>query len=139
MATTQNPDVQWHGTADNEMMRRVRQWLDEGRPLAWLPILSSENFPKVPRDILYYAEQCPERHCWIIQRIEDFLHIPEGITGWVLPQGDLDTDVVVGLWEDTLHFCSVIDRRTGEPQTLQTGRAWEIEAGSAAPAAPTQG
>ena len=119
--------VQWHGTADNPMMQRVQQWLGEGRTLAWLPIFSTENFPTIPQDVLYYAEQSPERHCWIIRQVEDFLMIPDGITGWLLPEGDLDTEVVVGLWEDTLHFCSAIDRRTGEPQTLQTGRCWDTD------------
>jgi hypothetical protein len=127
MNASQNPNCQWIGAADNEMMRCVRQWLDEGRTLAWLPIYSPENFPEVPRDILYYTEQCPERHVWLIERVEDFLNLPEGITGWVLPEGDLDTPVAVGLWDDTLHFVQVVDRHTGEPQTLQTGRAWEVE------------
>lgn len=127
MTNSQNPNVQWNGTADNEMMQRVQRWLENGRTLAWLPILSSENFPEIPKDILYYAEQAPKRHCWFINCVEDFLQIPDGITGWLLPEGDIDTDVVVGLWEDTLHFCKVVDSRNGEPQTLQTGRAWEIE------------
>jgi hypothetical protein len=120
------PAVQWHGAADNPMMQRVQQWLAEGRTLAWLPILNTENFPEVPPEVLYDAKQCPQRHCWFIRQAEDFLTIPDGITGWLLPDGDLDTDVVVGLWEDTLRFCRVVDRSTGLPQTLQTGRAWEI-------------
>lgn len=127
MTTSISPTMQWHGAADNVMMQRVKQWLADGRTLAWLPIFSSDNFPDIPKGILYDAEQSPERHCWLIHRVEDFLQIPEGITGWVLPEGDINTEVVVGLWEDTLHFVKVIDRRTGEPQTLQTGRAWEID------------
>ena len=120
------PAPQWIGAADNEMMQRVQKWLADGRTLAWLPILSRENFPEVPPDILYYAEQCPERHAWFINHVDDFLNIPDGITGWLLPEGDKDTDVVVGLWEDKLHFLSAIDKRTGERQTLQGGRNWEV-------------
>lgn len=131
MTHPDSPGVQWHGTTDNPMMQRVQQWLAEGRTLAWLPILSTENFSEVPPDVLYQAEQCPQRHCWFIRQVEDFMNIPDGITGWLLPDGDLDTDVVVGLWEDTVHFCSATDRRTGEPQTLQTGRLWEVEPGVA--------
>jgi hypothetical protein len=116
---------QWVGTANNEAMQRVQQWLSEGRTLAWLPIWSQENFPTIPKHLLYHAEQCPTRHVWLIKTVDDFLNIPDGITGWLLPEGDKDTDIVVGLWEDTLHFLKAVDKRTGEPQTLQKGRAWE--------------
>jgi hypothetical protein len=117
--------TQWIGAADNEPMQRVQQWLAEGRTLAWLPIWSRENFPNVPPQVLYAADQCPERHVWLINTVEDFLQIPDGITGWLLPKGDKDTDIVVGLWNDTLHFLKVVDKRTGEPQTLKTGKTWE--------------
>lgn len=127
MNTTHSPQAQWHGTADNPMMQSVQQWLAGGRRLAWLPIFNSENFPGIDPEILFYAEQSPQRHCWFINHVDDFLTIPEGITGWLLPDGDVDTDVAVGLWDDTVHFCSVTDRRTGEPQTPQTGRPWEVE------------
>lgn len=127
MTDLDSPAVQWHGATDNPMMQRLQQWLAEGRTLAWLPILSTENFPEVPSTVLHQAELNPQRHCWLIEQVEDFLSIPEGISGWVLPKGDLDTDVVVGLWEDTLRFCRVVDRQTGLLQTLQTGRAWEVD------------
>lgn len=129
MTDLDSPAVQWHGTADNPMMQRVQQWLAEGRTLAWVPILNAENFPEVPPCVLHQAELNPQRHCWLIEQVEDFLAIPQGITGWVLPKGELDTDVVVGLWEETLRFCRVVDRRTGLRQTLQTGRAWEVDPG----------
>lgn len=116
---------QWIGSADNEGMKRVKAWLAKGRTLAWLPILSRENFPNVPPQVLYAADQSPERHVWLIEKVEDFLQIPDGITGWLLADGDKDTDIVVGLWDDTLHFLKVVDKRTGQPQTLKTGKAWE--------------
>lgn len=131
MNPADSPQAQWHGTSDNPMMQRVQQWLADGRRLAWLPIFSPKNFPGIDPEILFYAEQSPQRHCWFIDQVDDFQIIPEGITGWLLPDGEVDTDVVVGLWEDTVHFCSVTDRRTGQPQTLQTGRAWEVEPGVA--------
>lgn len=127
MNPSDSPQAQWRGTADNPMMQRVQQWLANGRTLAWLPILNTENFPEVPPEVLHQAELSPRRHCWYIRQAEDFLTIPDGITGWLLPDGDLDTDVVVGLWDYTVHFCSAADRRTGEPQTLQTGRCWDTE------------
>ena len=50
------------------------------------------------------------------------MRLPPGITGWLLPEGDGDTDMVVGLWDGTAHFLSARDHRTGEQQTLMTGR-----------------
>lgn len=123
--TKTNHEFQWVGSANNEAMQRVQRWLAEGRTLAWIPILSRENFPNVPPELLYYADQNPKRHVWLIDTVEDFLKIPDGITGWLMPDGDKDTDIVVGLWEDAVHFLKAVDKRTGEPQTLQTGRAWE--------------
>lgn len=131
MNTTRSPQTQWHGAADNPMMQRVQQWLADGRRLAWLPIFNSENFPDIDPETLFYAEQSPQRHCWFIDHEDDFLTLPDGITGWLLPDGAVDTDVAVGLWDDTVHFCIMADRHTGEPQTLRTGRAWEIEPGVA--------
>lgn len=122
MTNSDFPNAQWNGDPDNDMLLRVQQWLKDGRPLFWLPIFSTENFPGIPRELLYYAEQSSERFCWVIKRIDDLLDIPDGITGWLLPEGDTDTDVVVGLWEGALSFCKVIDRRNGEPQTLQSAR-----------------
>lgn len=127
MQPTDSMTLKWHGATDNPMMQLVLQWLADGRTLAWLPIWNTENFPEVPPEVLYRAEQCPQRHCWCIDQVEDFLTIPEGITGWLLPDGDVDTDVVVGLWNDTVHFCSATDRHTGKQQTLQTGKAWEVD------------
>jgi hypothetical protein len=131
MSASQSPNCEWHGSADNEMMRRVKKWLDDGRTLAWLPIWSSENFPEVPYEILYQADQCPERHVWLIEHVEEFLNIPDGITGWLLPVGEKDTDVVVGLWENTLHFVTAVDKRTGETQSLRTGAAWAVDESNA--------
>jgi hypothetical protein len=125
MTNSDPSSAQWIGAADNEMIQRVQQWLADGRTLAWLPILSRENFPEVSPDILYYADQCPERHVWFIKQVDDFLQIPDSITGWLLPEGDKDTDIVVGLWEDKLHFLKAIDKHTGQPQSLQDGRTWE--------------
>jgi hypothetical protein len=53
--------------------------------------------------------------------------LPPGITGWLLPEGDDDTDMVVAVWEGFAHFLSVRDLRTGEPQTLMSGRNREME------------
>lgn len=118
--------TQWVGAADDEQMQRVHKWFAEGRTLAWLPILSRENFPDVPLEVLFYAERCPDRHVWLIEKEEDFLQIPDGITGWLMRKGDKDTDIVVGLWEDALRFVKVIDTYTGAPLTMLSGKVWEV-------------
>ena len=125
LPNTESPTVQWIGEPNNEMLLRVQQWLKNGRNLSWRPIFSAENFPGIPWQVLCYAEQSSESFYWVIKQIDDLLGIPDGITGWLLPEGDTDTDVVVGLWEGTLTFCKVVDRRNGEPQTLQSARTPE--------------
>ncbi len=122
MINTDSKNVQWNGEPNNEMLLRVQQWLKDGGTLFWLPIFSADNFPGIPWQLLYYAEQSSDRSCWIVKRIDDLLYIPDGITGWLLPEGDTDTDVVVGLWEGALSFCKAVDSRNGKPQTLQSAR-----------------
>ena len=134
MTASPNPNVQWHGTANNEMMLRVQQWLKDGRTFSWRPIFSAENFPGIPWQVLCYAEQSSECLFWVIKQVDDLLAIPDGITGWLLPDGDTDTDVVVGQWEGTLTFCKVVDRRNGDPQTLQSARIPEPGPVEATPA-----
>jgi len=112
---------------ENEAMRRAQQWFAEGRHLSWLPIFSQANFPGVPIDILEWADRAPFQSAWPISRLEDFMGLPPGITGWLLPEGNDDTDMVVAVWEGFAHFLSVRDLRTGEPQTLMSGRNREME------------
>jgi hypothetical protein len=112
---------------ENEAMRRTQQWFAEGRRLSWLPIFSQTNFPGVPIDILQWADRALFQSAWPISRLEDFMRLPPGITGWLLPEGDEDTDTVVTVWEGVAHFLSVRDRRTGEPQTLMSARKREME------------
>ena len=114
-----NNEHEWIGNANNEMKQRVQQWMTEGRTLVWLPIWSRGNFPNIPPRLLQLANKCTERQVMLINAVEDFLKIPQGITGWLLPEGETDTDIVVGLWDSTAHFMKAVDKRTGAPQTLQ--------------------
>ena len=82
---------------DPEVHQRVQQWLASGQLLAWIPILSQENFPDVPPQILQFADQYQEAMRWPIHRPEDLLALPDGITGWLLPADDEDTDVACGV------------------------------------------
>lgn len=120
-----NAPHQWtpHPGANQDMLNTVQGWLRAGRILCWMPIWSRENFPKVPAHILHDATECPERHVWLIVEVDDFLQIPEGITGWLLPEGEKDTDVVCGLWENEVHFMSSSESSTGLRTTLQSDMA----------------
>jgi hypothetical protein len=118
---------------ENATMQRVQQWFAQGRRLAWLPIFSQANFPEVPVEILEWADRGLFQSAWPISRVEDLARLPEGITGWLLPEGDDDTDIVVGLWDGAAYFLGVKDRRTGESQTLMLNRKRELEAQGADP------
>lgn len=101
-----------------EVEQRVQQWLTSGQLLAWIPILSQENFPDVPPQILQFADQHQEVMRWPIRRPEDLLDLPDGVTGWLLPADAEDTDVACGVWNGEVFILGVQDKRTGRKQTL---------------------
>jgi hypothetical protein len=103
---------------DAAVEQRVQQWLASGLLLAWIPILSKENFPGVPPQILQFTDQHQEAMRWPIHRPEDLLALPDGITGWLLPADAEDTDVACGVWNGEVYIMSVQDKRTSRKQTL---------------------
>lgn len=115
---------------DPEVHQRVQQWLASGQLLAWIPILSQENFPDVPPQILQFADQYQEAMRWPIHRPEDLLALPDGITGWLLPADADDTDVACGVWNGEVYILGVQDKRTGRKQTL-LGERFDIATGQA--------
>lgn len=113
---------------DPEVEQRVQQWLASGQLLAWIPILSQENFPDLPPQILQFADQHQEAMRWPIHRPQDLLTLPDGITGWLLPTDAEDTDVACGVWNGEVYILGVQDKRTGRKQTL-LGERFEIATG----------
>lgn len=113
-----------------EVEQRVQGWLASGQLLAWIPILSQENFPDVPPQVLQFADQYQEAMRWPIHRPEDLLALPEGITGWLLPADADDTDVACGVWKGEVYILGVQDKRTGRKQTL-LGECFDIATGQA--------
>ncbi|MBP9217718.1 MAG: hypothetical protein KBD39_06845 [Sterolibacterium sp.] len=113
-----------------EVEQRVQGWLASGELLAWIPILSQENFPDVPPDVLQFADRYQEAMRWPIHRPEDLLTLPEGITGWLLPADSDDTDVACGVWNGEVYILGVQDKRTGRKQTL-LGECFDIATGQA--------
>jgi len=68
-----------------EVEQRVQGWFASGQPLVWIPILSQENFPDVPQQLLEFADHYQEAMRWPIQQIDELLQLPNGITGWLMP------------------------------------------------------
>ena len=130
-STTANPmPIERLGHYDPEVEQRVQQWLASRQLLVWIPILSQENFPDVPPQILQFADQYQEAMRWPIHRPEDLLTLPDGITGWLLPADADDTDVACGVWSGEVYILGVKDKRTGRPQTL-LGERFDVATGQA--------
>ena len=127
-STTDPMPIERLGHYDPEVHQRVQQWLASGQVLAWIPILSQENFPDVPPQILQFADQYQEAMRWPIHRPEDLLALPDGITGWLLPADADDTDVACGVWNGEVYILGVKDKRTGRKQTL-LGERFDIATG----------
>lgn len=117
-STADRMPIERLGHYDPEVHQRVQQWLANGQLLAWIPILSQENFPDVPPNVLQFADRYQEAMRWPIHRPEDLLALPDGITGWLLPADADDTDVACGVWNGEVYIQSVQDKRTGRRQTL---------------------
>jgi hypothetical protein len=115
---------------NQEIEQRVQQWLTSGQLLAWIPILSQENFPDVPPQVLQFADRYQEAMRWPIRRPEDLLALPDGITGWLLSADADDTDVACGVWNGEVYILGVKDKRTGRPQTL-LGERVDVATGQA--------
>lgn len=113
-----------------EVEQRVQQWLASGQLLAWIPILSQENFPGVPPQVLQFADRHQEAMRWPIHCPEDLLALPDGITGWLLQADAEDTDVACGVWNGEVYILGVQDKRTGRQQTL-LGVCFDIATGQA--------
>ena len=58
---------------DPEVAQRVHGWLASGQLLAWIPILSQDNFPGTPPEILQFADRFQESMRWPIHAPEDLL------------------------------------------------------------------
>ena len=106
-----------------EVEQRVQQWLASGQSLAWIPILSQENFPDIPPQILQFADRHQEAMRWPIHRPEDLLSLPDSITGWLLPADAEDADVACGVWNGEVYILGVQDKHTRRSQTLLGKRA----------------
>lgn len=118
IATTGPLPIERLAHYDPAVEQRVQQWLASGQLLAWIPILSQENFPDTPPEVLQFADRFQTALRWPIHRPEDLLTLPEGVTGWLLPFDAENTDVACGVWNGEVYILGVKDKRTGRKQTL---------------------
>lgn len=108
---------------NSEVEQRVNGWFSSGRLMVWIPILSQQNFPRAPLEVLRSAGQYQESMRMPIYSPEDLQLIPDGITGWLMPADAEDTDVACGVWEGEVYIMGVTDQRTGRKRTLMGERA----------------
>jgi hypothetical protein len=101
-----------------EVEQRVLGWLNSGQLLAWIPIISQQNVPYTPPDVLAFVDQYQEELRRPIRQPQDLLNLPEGMTGWLLPIDANDTNVACGVWDGQVYILGITDQRTGKPQTL---------------------
>lgn len=113
-----------------EVEQRVLGWLNSGQLLAWIPIISQQNFPDTPPDVLAFVDQYQEELRWPIRQPQDLLDLPEGMTGWLLPMDADDTDVACGVWDGQVYILGITDQRTGKPQSL-LGERVDVATGQA--------
>ena len=113
-----------------EVEQRVQAWLESGQLMAWIPILSQQNFPGTPPEVLQFADHYQEAMRWPVHRMEDLLQLPNGITGWLMPATASDTDVACGVWNGEVYILGVKDKRNGRKQTLR-GECVNVATGQA--------
>ncbi len=106
------------GPEPDEMERKVSQWLASEKTLIWVPIIDVENSPEGREAAKALAQELEGG--WFIFDETDFLTLPEGIKGWLLPLDAEDTDVICGRWEREVSFMHAKQRRTGELVTFLT-------------------
>ena len=122
-STTDPMPIERLGHYDPAVELRVQQWLASGKLLVWIPIISQANFPDVPPQTLLFADRYQKAMRWPIHCPEDLLALPKGITGWLLPADDDDTDVACGVWNGEVYILGVQDKHAGRSQTLLGERA----------------
>lgn len=111
-----------------EVEQRVQGWFASGQSLVWIPILSQDNFPDTPPEILQWADSRQAAFHVPIGQPSDLLLMPEGVTGWLMPADADDTDVACGVWNGEIYILGVKDQRTGRSQTLQ-GERFDVATG----------
>lgn len=102
------------------MEQTVSRWLAEQTPLLWVPIIDLEDAPGALEAAQELAREMDGG--WLIGQPADFLTLPEGIKGWLLPIEADDTDVACGRWQQEIFFLRISEKSTGAPATFCSTR-----------------
>jgi hypothetical protein len=100
------------------MEQVVSRWLTEHTPLLWVPIIDAENFPNLDAAAQDLAGEMDGG--WLLLRPTDFLTLPEGIKGWLMPVLADDTEVACGRWQKEIFFLRINNKATGAQVTYRS-------------------
>ena len=100
------------------MEETVSAWLANKTPLLWVPIIDVENFPGA--EAMAQAQSREMDGGWLLLQPADFLTLPEGIKGWLMPVLADDTEVACGRWEKEIFFLRINDKATGAQVTYRS-------------------
>lgn len=100
------------------MEKTVTQWLAQQTPLLWVPIIDVDSFSDAQEVARESARDMDGG--WLILQRADFLTLPEGIKGWLLPVGTEDTNVACGRWQKEIYFLRIHDKASGAAVTYRT-------------------
>lgn len=100
------------------MEQVLSRWLTEQTPLLWVPIIDAENFPDLDTAAQDLAGEMDGG--WLLLRPTDFLTLPEGIKGWLMPVLADDTEVACGRWRKQIFFLRINDKATGAQVTYRS-------------------
>lgn len=100
------------------MAQTVSRWLTEQTPLLWVPTKDVENFPCADAAAQDLARKMDGG--WLLLQPADFLTLPEGIKGWLMPVLADDTDVACGRWQKEVFFLRINDKTTGAQVTYRS-------------------
>lgn len=102
------------------MEATVSAWLANKTPLLWVPIIDVENFPGAEAVAQAQAQTSEMDGGWLLLQPADFLTLPEGIKGWLMPVLADDTEVACGRWQKEIFFLRINDKATGAPVTYRS-------------------
>ena len=110
--------IQALGPQALEMQAEVLLWFAAGHDVLWIPIVEVGNEP----DAIVQAQAKAEAFGkpYLLQSIEDFARIPDGVRGWVFPTHLDDTYTVAQRIGHEVSFGTLRHPVTGEAISYRT-------------------
>ena len=106
------------GPHASSMQVEVLLWFAASHDVLWIPIVEVGNEP----DAIVQAQAKAEAFGkpYLLQSIEDFARIPDGVRGWVFPAHLNDTYTVAQRIDSEVTFGTLCDPVTGEAISYRT-------------------